>query len=151
MDLEAKDKNGKTPLDYACAQGELSCVECLMHYGADCEARDTLTARTPIHSAAYTNNEDCLRAICMAYNARIRKTTKLNSTFDSSAYDDASIYFNTKLTNVRDMRGRTPLMLAVEQGHLNTISFLVAQMGANVLACDDKNRTALHRAVGTFK
>ena len=37
-------------------------------------------------------------------------------------------------------------MVAVEQGHLNTISFLINNMDANVLAVDDRKRSALHRA-----
>lgn len=37
-------------------------------------------------------------------------------------------------------------MLATEQGHLNTVAFVVTQMGADVMVLDEKGRNALHRA-----
>lgn len=51
------------------------------------------------------------------------------------------------LSNVRDKFMRTPLMYATEQGHLNTISYLINYMSADVTLTDHKQRTALHRAV----
>jgi ankyrin repeat protein len=133
--LEVKDISGRTPLDLACSQGELSCVECLMQYGANCESRDAVTERTAIHSAAYNNNEDCLKAISIAYNTMIsRSTNRKNSLYEMNSnegrynYEDQYRYFNSKLANVRDKHARTPLMLAVEQGHLSAITFLITQM-----------------------
>ena len=44
--------------------------------------------------------------------------------------------------NVKDHNGNTPLMLAVGQGHMNTVFALLA-MGADVNAVDDDGDTAL--------
>ena len=41
---------------------------------------------------------------------------------------------------------RTPLMLSVGNGHLDSSSLLIS-LGANVHAVDANHRTALHRAV----
>lgn len=123
--LELKDANGRTALDLACFQGELSCVQSLLRYAeANCESHDSIDQRTPVHAAAYTNNIDCLRTIV------------------SARYEMCA-----ELANSRDRLMRTPLMYAVEQGHLNTVSFLIYYMGADVTLVDHKKRTALHRAV----
>lgn len=107
-------------------------------------------SRSPIHFAALYNNEECLKIMTLIANSRMEKN-RLNRTFETCAYvyDEAmkNSFYNSKLANLKDNLERTPLMLAAEQGHLNTISFLVSQMGADVLVCDNKGRTALHRAV----
>ena len=41
---------------------------------------------------------------------------------------------------------RTPLMLAVEHGHIDSV-FLLVRNGSAVNACDVDGRTSLHRAV----
>ena len=124
--IDSRDKNGRTPLDLACFKGESSCVECLLNYGAMYQSHDSVNERTPLHAAAYNNNEECLKAI--ANFLEIHDMSNFNS-------------------DLRDKYGRTPLMVAVEQGHLNTISFLVSHMNADVLASDANQRTALHRSV----
>jgi len=124
-----------------------------MFNNADCQSRYSITGRTPVHSAALNNHEECLKIIILIANSRLDQK-KLNRTFDSgdcyTSYDENNMknsFFNSQLANLKDFTGRTPLMLATERGHLNTITFLVTQMGADVLVSDDKGRTALHRAV----
>ena len=120
--LDVYDKNGRTPLDLACFKGSFSCVECLVLNGANCDLVDNISQRTPLHAAAYNNHEDCIKLILMLINDK------------------------KNLINAKDKFSRTPLMIAVEQGHLHTISVLVSQQ-ADIDAVDDKNCTALHRAV----
>lgn len=129
------DSNGRTPLDIACFYGELLCVDFLVTWGANYELQDSLSGRTPIHAAAYTNNYECLRFI---FNYHKNKLANLSSSSDN---------INDDLVNIRDNSQRTPLMYAVEQGHLNTINFLIDEFAADVLLTDDKKRSALHRAV----
>jgi ankyrin repeat protein len=109
----------------ACFKGESSCVECLLKHGASYKTHDSVNERTPLHAAAYNNNEECLKAI--------------------STYLDVENQSDFK-SDLLDKYGRTPLMIAVEQGHLNTISLLITHMNANVLECDVNQRTALHRS-----
>lgn len=129
------DSNGRTPLDIACFYGELLCVDFLVTWGANYEAQDSVNGRTPIHAAAYTNSYECLRFI---FNYHKSKLANLSSSSDN---------INDDLVNIRDNYQRTPLMYAIEQGHLNTINFLIEEFSADVLLCDNKQRTALHRAV----
>ena len=121
---------------------------------ANYELKDNVNGRTPIHAAAFNNNEECLKVISLIVNSK-KSTSRLNETYDyytTSASDDVSsqtsvnAFYNYRLANLKDSQSRTPLMVAVEQGHLNTINFLIHQMGADVFAYDNKNRTALHRA-----
>lgn len=138
---EVKDKRGRTPLDLAAAQGESSCVECLMYNNASCESRDSVSGRTPLHAAAANNQEEALKVMVLVANSQMDSARTAHK---ESA--NTSLY-NLKLANLKDDAGRTPLMLAAEKGHLNTAVLLVSQLGANVLAADHSGRTALHRAV----
>lgn len=138
---EVKDKQGRTPLDLAAARGESSCVECLMYNKASCESRDSVSGRTPVHAAAANNQEEALKVMVLVANSQMDSARAAHK---ESAH---SSFYNLKLANLKDNAGRTPLMLATEQGHLNTALLLVSQMGANVLAADHSGRTALHRAV----
>jgi ankyrin repeat protein len=117
-------------------KGETSCVECLMNYGAIYDTRDSINQRTPVHAAAYNNNTECLKIL-----ASITSDNDLNTDLTLE-----TCYFNKTLSNLRDKHDRTALHVAVEQGHLNTIQFLLNQMGSDPLAFDNKKRTALHRA-----
>ncbi len=124
--VDCRDKNGRTPLDLACFKGESSCVECLLRNGASYQTHDSVNERTPLHAAAYNNNEECLKAIINYVDVENQSEFK---------------------SDLLDKHGRTPLMIAVEQGHLNTISLLITHMNADVLACDINQRTSLHRSV----
>ena len=107
-----------------------------MNYGAIYDIQDKINQRTPIHAAAYNNNTECLKIIA-------------SITSDNDLTSDLTLetcYLNKTLSNLRDKHGRTALHVAVEQGHLNTIQFLINQMGCDPLAFDNKKRTALHRA-----
>ena len=48
-----------------------------------------------------------------------------------------------------DFMGRTPLIMAVKQGHYEVIELLVCRAAAHVNAADKKRRTALHWAAST--
>jgi ankyrin repeat protein len=153
---DVRDYQGRTPLDYAAFQGESDCVKCLLSYSADCTNRDTVTGRTAVHAAAYRNQDECLKVIALCASS-YSNCGKKNSSEKSSSnpdhfvdYDqetEVSNKFIASLANAKDNKGQTPLMLAVEQEHLNTISFLVKQMDADILIGDNRQRTCLHRAV----
>lgn len=125
-----------------------------MQNDANYEVKDTINGRTPLHAAAYNNNEECLKILSLILNSK-KNSNRLNETYDyystaneesSSQQSSVNPFYNYRLANLKDTQHRTPLMVAVEQGHLSTINFLIHQMGADVFAHDNKNRTALHRA-----
>lgn len=120
--LDVKENNGRTPLDLACFQGSVSSVECLMLNGASSLTYDSINNRTPIHAACYNGFDECIKPIVML--ATIDKQRLLES---------------------RDKHGRTPLMVAVEQGHLNTIDYLIGH-NIDLNLVDNYGCTSLHRA-----
>ena len=144
-------------------KGELSCIECLINYGADLNMRDHLNERTSVHAASCNNKPDCLKLIAEVWqktNQLARKydttpqiataksattTTSANAVIEANENSGGMRTTIAQLARVRDKHGRTPLMLAIEHGHLNTAAFLI-EAGVDVLDADDKKRTPLHRA-----
>ncbi|TDH65615.1 hypothetical protein CCR75_000698 [Bremia lactucae] len=53
---------GYTPLAIACSQGHLPCVQALLAYGVDCNARD-LKGSTPLHIAASCGKSEVVRLL----------------------------------------------------------------------------------------
>jgi ankyrin repeat protein len=165
FDARVIDKLGRSPLDLACFKNEPTCVAALLTYGAEWNTHDRLSSRTPVHAAAYNNNEECLKMIAIheerfKQNTTLDKSTSTNNGINNGGsnyyyydtfFDENRVFKNCQhVANVLDASGRTPLMIAVEQGHLNTASFLVLNLHADVMLLDASMRTALHRAVSGF-
>jgi len=55
--VEARDKDGSTPLHCACWKGHLEVAALLVHYGADVNAQNQNEhwGTTPLHAAAHAN------------------------------------------------------------------------------------------------
>jgi ankyrin repeat protein len=174
FDARVIDKLGRSALDLACFKNEPACVVALLAYGADWSTHDRVSSRTPVHAAAYNNNEECLKMIAIHEERSRQNAAVVDKSLTASAialastttngasngvgnnnyyyydtfFDDSRVFKNCQhVANVVDALGRTPLMIAVEQGHLNTASFLVLNLHADVMLCDNNMRTALHRAV----
>jgi ankyrin repeat protein len=94
--------------------------------GANYNVPDSASERKAVHAAAYNNNEECIRLLLL--------------------YEDHESNENNLLINYTDKFKRTALMIAVEQGHFNTMLFIIEQ-NADLNLVDEKKCTALHRAV----
>ncbi|KTG33482.1 hypothetical protein cypCar_00041820 [Cyprinus carpio] len=75
-------------------------------------------SRTPLHAAAYTDHVECLQLL-LAHNAQV---------------------------NAIDMLGKTPLMMAAENGQTNAVEVLVSSAKADLTLQDAHRNTALHLA-----
>ncbi|KAK1931015.1 Ankyrin repeat domain-containing protein 2B [Phytophthora citrophthora] len=53
---------GYSPLANACSQGHLHCVQALMAYGVDCNARDS-QGNTPLHIATFYGKSEVVRLL----------------------------------------------------------------------------------------
>ncbi|MBC6443722.1 MAG: ankyrin repeat domain-containing protein [Rhodobacteraceae bacterium] len=73
-DIEARDKNGVTPLHRAAEHGTPDVVRALIAAGADIEARDKLDW-TPLHLAAFWGTLDVVRTLIDA-GANVRARSK---------------------------------------------------------------------------
>lgn len=102
----------------AAADGSSDDVEKLLDYGANIEQRGAVGMRA-LHYAAKTNNVGAVIAL-------------MNRAADANAEDDNE---------------RTPLHIAVIEGHLQIVKLLLGRGGANIEASDINKQTALHHAV----
>ena len=79
--LNAGDHKGLTPLHLCCAQGRLFAVTCLLHKGANVNARSNDLELTPLHLAVMTHHADVARLL-LAFGADI--TIKMTTGHDAN-------------------------------------------------------------------
>lgn len=113
--LSCRDKDGRTPLHYACCHGRYEAAIYLLTTGADAKITDT-AGFTAMHFAA-------------AYG-RLQVTVLLNQ-------------FDKSLIRTTDKRGQTPLHVAcqAEPPQPDVVSLLL-RLGADINAEDDDAQTA---------
>uniref|UniRef100_A0A8C9SQD7 Ankyrin repeat domain 28 n=1 Tax=Scleropages formosus TaxID=113540 RepID=A0A8C9SQD7_SCLFO len=75
-------------------------------------------SRTPLHAAAFTDHVECLQLL-LSHNAQV---------------------------NAIDASGKTPLMMAAENGQTNAVEVLVSSAKADLTLQDANKNTALHLA-----
>nr|ABP06278.1 ubiquitin ligase [Mirabilis jalapa] len=109
MKPDVLNRNKQTPLMLAAMHGKISCVEKLLHAGANILMFDSLRGRTCLHYAAYYGHSDCLQAI-------------LSSARTSHV---ALSWGFTRFVNIRDGKGETPLHLAARQRRADCVHILL--------------------------
>uniref|UniRef100_A0A8B9KPF9 Ankyrin repeat domain 28 n=1 Tax=Astyanax mexicanus TaxID=7994 RepID=A0A8B9KPF9_ASTMX len=117
------DNCGYTPLHWACYNGHDTCVEALLeqevfHKMEGNSFSPLHCAVTPLHAAAYTDHVECLQLL-LGHNAQV---------------------------NAIDALGKTPLMMAAENGQTNAVEVLVSRAKADLTLQDANKNSALHLA-----
>jgi ankyrin repeat protein len=124
LDVNARDKQGKTLLHLAAENGWKDKVELLLAKGADVNATDKSSGSTPLH---LTRSPEVARLL-IAKGANVKARNKYGSP---------------------PLQGRTPLHTAViaawNTNNKNAVELLIAQ-GADVNARDEYGQTPLHEA-----
>lgn len=113
VDLEAKDKYGRTALSRAAREGYQKGVESLIESGANLDSKD-MNGWTPLSWAAYNGHETVVESL-------LEKGANLES---------------------RDESGWTPLLWAAHNGHEIVVELLL-EKGANLESGDDSGGTPL--------
>ena len=124
-DINAQNKDGRTPLHVAAENGRVEVVRVLHEHGANIGAEDD-AGRTPLHLAASYGSVQTVHVL-LEYGANI---------------------------GANDNEGRTPLHLAVvkKAGWLEVeVVRVLLEHGANVGAEDDESFTPLHLAANYGK
>ncbi|CAH0549306.1 unnamed protein product [Brassicogethes aeneus] len=117
-DINAQDINGYSPLMFAVIKNHTETAEFLINQGADVNLRGSKDNRTALQAAAATGNVE-IANVLVSNGADI---------------------------NAQDIKGKSPLMFAVNKNHTETAEFLINH-GADVnLRGSKDNRTALHVA-----
>ncbi|KXJ77898.1 hypothetical protein RP20_CCG006166 [Aedes albopictus] len=127
FDVNAQDKEGRTPLHYAVAknQWDRSTSECkdrvtmlLDDYTADVNAQD-IDGNTPLYLAAMYNRWEEVQMFIEKYSADFKIANK---------------------------KGSTLIHLAAKTGHMDVVKMLLDDYDPDVNAQDSKGNTALHHA-----
>lgn len=117
MNPDVLNRHKQTPLMLAAMHGKISCVEILVHAGANILMFDSLRGRTCLHYAAYYGHSDCLQAVLSA-----ARTSHV-----------AMSWGFARFVNIRDGKGETPLHLAARQRQPECVHILL-DSGALVCA-----------------
>ncbi|MFP3033744.1 MAG: ankyrin repeat domain-containing protein [Wolbachia sp.] len=125
--INAKDRDGKTPLHLAAKTGRSEIAKLLMDNRADINATDT-SSWAPLHKTAGKNN---------ATEGQLNVAKLLIS-------KHANI-------NAKNDKGYTPLHLAAKKGNLNIAEFLVNTNGIDIEARSRIGNTPLHIAAKSNK
>lgn len=114
--VNARDRNGNTPLHEAAANGKVETLKLLIEAGADLNARDD-TGMTPLHAAAMWDRRETIDAL-------------IDAGADMEAVDDF---------------GDTPFLTAAVFGRVHALEALKAR-GANIHAKSKNGQGALASA-----
>uniref|UniRef100_A0A5S6QMX6 ANK_REP_REGION domain-containing protein n=1 Tax=Trichuris muris TaxID=70415 RepID=A0A5S6QMX6_TRIMR len=149
-DLNAEDEHNCTPLMLAACCGRRAIVDLLLSKGADVDTIDS-TGRTVLSLAASQGNPDIVGALLLAGLDEMHRD---NNGWVPLHYASCNGHLgacallcshHAETVDLNDNGGRTPLMLAVEEGHLDVAKCLL-QFGASPFKPSLDGRTALHLA-----
>ncbi|XP_036617840.1 ankyrin repeat domain-containing protein 7 [Trichosurus vulpecula] len=150
-DLDKRDKEHRTPLHLACANGYPDVVSLLVAGKCKLNIRDS-ESRSPLIKAVQCQQEEC--ATILLENKAEPNLMDINK---NTALHYAAHGHNVSLVNkliehkanieAQNKDGHTPLLLAITENNPEMVATLLKR-GADVNASDKLQRTALMLAVG---
>jgi len=148
-DVNARVRDGSTPLHWAATSGQPDICKMLMENGADVNAR-ARDGWTPLHWAAMSGHPDvCKMLIDKGADVNARATdgwTPLHWAAMSGHPDVCKMLIDKSAdVNARDTDGWTPLHMAASQGRTDTVR-LLTDNGADVNSADASGSASLHYA-----
>ncbi len=160
--IENKDHFGQTPLLWAASQGHIEMVDYLIERKADLNMASfnpghKYHGKTPIYWATEAGHSKVVNSLAKA--GAITTTALGEGKFQPihiAAYKGnldllkALIENDLKLLDERDAFGQTPLLLAAEKGHTDSVDYLISK-SADLNAVNSEGKTALYLAtVGNY-
>ncbi|XP_077326171.1 ankyrin repeat domain-containing protein 26 isoform X7 [Lithobates pipiens] len=151
QDINQVDKENRTPLHIACANGHLDAVKLLVESKAKLNLCDN-DSRTPLFKSIQCQHEHCATAL-LEHNADPNVVdVNGNSALHLAALIPSLAIANQLLEhgasiNTVNKDGCTPLVLAATENHQEMVEFLIKE-GADVNSKDKNGRTSLMVAAG---
>ncbi|XP_040199686.1 ankyrin repeat domain-containing protein 26-like isoform X2 [Rana temporaria] len=151
QDINQVDKENRTPLHLACANGHLDAVRLLVESKAKLNLCDN-DSRTPLFKSIQCQHEHCA-TVLLEHDADPNVVdVNGNSAFHLAALIPSLAIANQLLEhganiNTVNKDGCTPLVLAATENHEEMVEFLIKE-GADVNSKDKNGRTSLMVAAG---
>ena len=153
VDVNAKDRDGLTPLHYAADAGDFDICRLLIEKKANVNATDDIDGNTPLRYAADAGNFDVCNLL-IEHDAEVNDINRdINILLCVAAANRDHINECRLLiegcnadVNTRDFNGNTPLHRAAARGCLDTCRLLKEEHNANVNAIGNNGQTPLHQA-----
>jgi len=154
--VNAKDRNGVTPLHWSIREGGRKAVQFLLSEGAEVNVQDSF-GRTPLGDASLKGQIDKV-ALLIAGGAEVNATshrgeTPLHEAALKGYREIAELLISAGADlNIGDIQGETPLHNAIAFGHMDVVELLISREG-DFNARDCSNWTPLDwaRAFGREK
>ena len=147
-DIDTKNKDGRSPLHFACLAGALEVVKMLVRAGAGVCVTDVAGCGCLAHTTYFGHTETVRYLLCLPevdVNCR-------NAEHNFTALQDAVLWKHTDLVRVlidagadihtQNEEGRSPLHESCASGALDVVKMLV-EAGAGVHATDNEGCTCL--------
>ncbi|XP_030324393.1 ankyrin repeat domain-containing protein 26-like [Calypte anna] len=152
--IDRRDRENRTPLHLACANGHTEVATFLVRHCCQLDAADSF-GRTPLMMAVQFQHQACAGFLlkCGADpNLRdVVGNTALHLAVLSCSPEVVELLLDHNASlDAKNKEGFTPLSLAVSEGQVETAEFLL-RMGADVHARDQQQRTPLMMAASVGK
>jgi ankyrin repeat protein len=149
--VSSKDKMGGTPLHWAAFKGQQEVAEFLLANRAEVNAKAN-GGLTPLHLAAGGNHKEMAELLLSKGGEVNARDDHGNTALDLGANGSKELIelllSKGAEVNAKNAYGISPLLVALQGGHLEVVELLLAH-GAELNIKDDHDQTAMHYGVGS--